>query len=301
MSCSHHATLVALVVAVLASSALFCTEVGSVKKQCFAPALLRWFQGDTTRGRAPTDGNEWNPTDSYEASTPYCNIPRVSAASLSREAFAAKYLEKEPVIIVGATNIEPFTRATSKFSLLAKYGNYSVILSSANKNSYAKKEVLFREYVDAMRTQPLDASGASSWYLFGDNKHKEWNAVFSLYELPQRYMYGPYSSLSFGIGPDGSGVPFHTHGHVFNEVFYGRKRWWLQAPDKKVSDDEGPRFDPNNSSIQWLTYLRPTYTTAEAQRLLECVCHPGEMIYIPSFWHHATLNIGETVFMANFV
>jgi hypothetical protein len=31
-------------------------------------------------------------------------------------------------------------------------------------------------------------------------------------------------SLSFGMGGDGSGVPFHRHGHVFAEVLHGHKR-----------------------------------------------------------------------------
>jgi hypothetical protein len=56
-------------------------------------------------------------------------------------------------------------------------------------------------------------------------------------------------SLSFGIAGSGSGVPLHRHGHVFAEVLYGRKRWFLFAPD------EEPEFDPDASTLQWFVPL----------------------------------------------
>lgn len=273
--------------------------------------MTRFFYG----GAAPTSlwsgafaarevkSGGWDVTDVQGIDSTFCNIPRVQAKSVTREAFANQYLERYPVILQGATDTSIFRRVVEKELLLSKYGNYSVILSSANKNSYDKRTVPLREYLgnSYMRPQQLNASGASSWYLFGDNRHEEWKEAFDAYEKPNRYVFGKYASLSFGIGPAGSGVPFHTHGHVFNEVMYGKKRWWLQAPKDRGSNADGPRFDPDASSLQWLTNVRPTYTSDEERELLECVCAPGDLLYIPSFWHHATLNIGETVFMATFV
>eukprot|EP01048_Picozoa_sp_COSAG05_P015718 COSAG05_NODE_1930_length_3818_cov_2.245227_1_plen_116_part_00 len=34
----------------------------------------------------------------------------------------------------------------------------------------------------------------------------------------------------FFIGAAGSGVGFHRHGHAWNAVVYGRKRWFLYPP-----------------------------------------------------------------------
>ena len=34
-------------------------------------------------------------------------------------------------------------------------------------------------------------------------------------------------ALSFGVGPDGSGVPFYFHNDGFSEVLHGAKLWLL--------------------------------------------------------------------------
>ncbi|CUG91553.1 Hypothetical protein, putative [Bodo saltans] len=247
----------------------------------------------------------WKPEDIQRVDSTFCNIPRIPMSSLSRAEFQDRYLEKAPVILVGTPNSDnTFAKMTQRQYLLDHFGNHSITLSSANRNSYDKKEVAVHHYLDRrrmMKPQTLHTDGASTWYHFGDNKHDQWEDVFQHYTRPTEYTFGQYSSLSFGLGPAGSGVPFHTHGHVFNEVIYGKKRWWLQAPVFPLVDDIGPRFDPDASSLQWLEYVRPTYSPAETDALHECVCAPGETLYIPSFWHHSTLNIGETVFMAVFV
>jgi ribosomal protein L16 Arg81 hydroxylase len=221
----------------------------------------------------------------------------MNAAALSRSEFEAKFLEKQPVILRNVANNSYFAQLVQKASLLQNFGDSLITLSSANRNSYAKREETLRRYVEGYIHVPqsLNASGADSWYHFGDNKHDEWSDVFRHYVLPAKYTFGPYSSLSFGIGSSGSGVPFHTHGHVFAEVFYGRKRWWLQAPHSE------PRFDGDQSSLYWLTHVYPTLSPEEKGRLMECVCDVGDMLYIPGLWHHATLNMGQTVFMSIFV
>ena len=120
-----------------------------------------------------------------------------------------------------------------------------------------------------------------------------------LKKLLATYKRPPYAdsyrmgSLSFGIAGSASGVPLHRHGHVFAEVIHGMKRWFLYPPEF------APVFDPNKSTLQWLYEVYPTVKKAE--NLIECVLKPGEVLYIPDWWWHATLNIGETVFISTFV
>ena len=265
-----------------------------------------------------------------------CNIPKVDARTLSREAFEDEYLERAPVVLLHATDTAAFRKAVQKEALLAKFENFSVTLSSANRHSYAKREVPLGVYVREMMgkggPQRLDAKGSDTWYHFGDNKHDEWRDVFDHYEKPSKYIFGPFASLSFGIGASGSGVPFHTHGHVFAEVFYGRKRWYLAPWEHE------PPSDPDESTLQWLSHTYPTMdidglmetvaATGEGEagdkddvfdvrsdvsspkprrsgtpvyQFYECTLRAGEMLYIPTRWHHSTLNLGETVFMSVFV
>ena len=84
----------------------------------------------------------------------------------------------------------------------------------------------------------------------------------------------------------------HTHGAVFAEVLYGRKRWFLSAPDDK------PRFNGSETMLHW---YRHRVAEQEPQRIFDGVCGRGDLIYLPSHFYHATLNIGQTVFMSVFV
>ena len=101
------------------------------------------------------------------------------------------------------------------------------------------------------------------------------------------------TTLSFGIGGRGSGVPFHIHGPGFNEVVHGGKRWFLYAPGAK------PAWNPDDSQAMWVERVLPTLDEDAAP--LECSLEEGEVIYFPSNWLHATLNTHPyTVFVATF-
>ena len=241
---------------------------------------------------------EWDESFTPNLEEPHreCKIDRVSAADLSREDFEKQYLEKKPVIIISATNSTDFKLRTEKTRILRQYKDYVITLSTANTNSYHKESATFGDYVTTMmHPQQLNVSGIDSKYMFGDNKHLEWHDLFQHYAKPMTYVFGKYQSLSFGMGGSGSGVPFHTHAHVFAEVFYGKKRWFLQAPGPD------PEYDPNSSNLQWLTNIYPKMEQEAQDKILDCTCDVGEMLYIPTFWHHSTLNIGQTVFMSTFV
>lgn len=100
-------------------------------------------------------------------------------------------------------------------------------------------------------------------------------------------------ALSFGVGPDGSGVPFHFHNDGFSEVMHGSKLWLLY-PHKP------PRFRENATSVSWLKHDYPNLASSE--RPLECTIVPGDLLYFPKDWWHAIINRGEvTVFMSTFL
>ncbi|TNN38799.1 JmjC domain-containing protein 8 [Liparis tanakae] len=102
----------------------------------------------------------------------------------------------------------------------------------------------------------------------------------------------PQSSDVLGSGP-GSGVPFHWHGPGFSEVIYGRKRWFLYPPHQE------PHFHPNRTTLSWVTETYPLLPEAEAP--LECTISPGEVLYFPDRWWHATLNLETSVFISTFL
>ena len=106
-------------------------------------------------------------------------------------------------------------------------------------------------------------------------------------------LYPRQPALSFGVGPDGSGVPFHFHNDGFSEVMHGAK-YWLLYPHKP------PRFRENATSVSWLKHDYPRLAPHERPR--DCTIHPGDLLYFPRDWWHAIVNRGDpTVFMSTFL
>ncbi|XP_077173048.1 jmjC domain-containing protein 8 [Paroedura picta] len=102
----------------------------------------------------------------------------------------------------------------------------------------------------------------------------------------------PQDLASLGSG-SGTGVPFHWHGPGYSEVIFGRKRWFLYPPEKT------PEFHPNRTTLSWLLDTYPFLPPWE--RPLECTIHPGEVLYFPNRWWHATLNLDTSVFISTFL
>lgn len=250
-----------------------------------------------------TAASTWNSAPVYDdIDTPLCSIERIAYDELTPEAFFRFYEERRPVILHYRVDTATprnfrFQQAVQKHRLLVAHGGSEITLSTGNRNSYAKRNTTLADYIaHYVHPQQEEVPGNASWYHFGDPHHRHWREVNSLYELPSKFMHAHQDpALSFGFAGSGTGVPFHTHGAVFAETVHGRKRWWLSPPALE------PRYDPDANTLKWLRRVWPTYSAAEAAAMQECVCGRGDVIYIPSHWHHATLNIGETVFMSVFL
>mmetsp|Transcript_36380 Transcript_36380/g.53290 ORF Transcript_36380/g.53290 Transcript_36380/m.53290 type:complete len:95 (-) Transcript_36380:311-595(-) len=90
----------------------------------------------------------------------------------------------------------------------------------------------------------------------------------------------------------------HYHCHVlpslgFSETLVGRKRWFLYPPEHPLD------WDPDMTQQAWLEDVYPLLK--EQQRPWECVIAPGEILYFPDEWMHATINLDVwTVFVSTF-
>jgi len=72
------------------------------------------------------------------------------------------------------------------------------------------------------------------------------------------------------------------------------QRWFLYPPAHR------PPFDPDMSMLTWLTEVLPTYTGSDLHLLQQCDIGPSDVLYFPSMWWHAVVNLGETVFVSSF-
>ncbi|XP_026536512.1 jmjC domain-containing protein 8 [Notechis scutatus] len=160
--------------------------------------------------------------------------------------------------------------------------------------SFDAVDLPFQDYVDhLLEPQDLASLGSETLYFFGDNNFTEWGSLFKKYNPPPFRIPGTTGAYSFGIGGSGSGVPFHWHGPGFSEVIFGRKHWFLYPPEKT------PAFHPNRTTLSWFLDTYPSLPPWE--KPLECTIHPGEVLYFPDHWWHATLNLDTSVFISTFL
>ena len=86
-----------------------------------------------------------------------------------------------------------------------------------------------------------------------------------------------------------------VHGGGFSEVIHGSKRWWLH--------ESALPFNPDETQLQWLQshYTSNLLTDRTFENLSECTIVPGDILYFPSGWYHATLNLNSyTAFVSTF-
>ena len=240
----------------------------------------------------------WNPKDIHP-----CTIERLSMTE-----FNAKYghegglppLYPFPLVITagtGSNRNQRFRDLTQLDTILKSFPNdFNVTLSSSNSFSEHRRTIPFAQYlkeVDTNRTTP-DQNSNETWYLFGETYSPEWKQLQQKYDLPpcQACKNEDLVALAFGIGNSGSGVSWHVHGPGFSEAVHGRKHWIL-SKDK-------PDFHPDQTSYNWMYY---NYAAMETnKRPLECTLLPGDMVYFPDMWWHATINLDDyTAFISTFV
>jgi hypothetical protein len=102
-----------------------------------------------------------------------------------------------------------------------------------------------------------------------------------------------------GIGGKLSGVAFHFHGPGFSESLIGSKKWLLFP-----GTDFPTGFHPNMTVVSWYETVLPTLSAdaREEMQLQECDIFPGEVLYFPSMYMHATLNMASyNLFMSVFL
>lgn len=222
-----------------------------------------------------------------------CNIA-IRDSSLSQPEFLSEFSTSRPLVVRDAADNDVFRALAGRRRLLSDYGHTTVTLSAANTHSYEKRAVTFREYCTKYTgPQRLDTPANETFYMFGDHDYVEWADLLAEYSPPPYTLPGHRPAYSFGVAGPGSGVPFHFHGPGWAEAVHGRKRWFLAPPEHR------PEFHPNKTTLQW--FLEDYDRVKEQVHLHECTIRPGEAIFFPDGWWHATLNIDTAVFISTFL
>eukprot|EP00605_Chrysophyceae_sp_TOSAG23-4_P000451 GSChrysophyteH1.ASY1.ANO1.509.1 assembled CDS len=194
--------------------------------------------------------------------------------------------------------------AVQKERLLIDHGDKPIRLTSSNAHSHGKRVVTLPND-DASKKTHIHAN--ETWYLFGNNEDSSpFKELSLLYDIPncgtpcQRQERGNAgSTVVSGIGGAGSGVSFHFHGSGFSEVLTGRKRWFLYAPEYEPMGG-GFASMVNQTVKDWIR--SSDFATVQRREFYDCTIEPGEALFFPSQWMHATLNLDAyTYFVSVFL
>ena len=119
-------------------------------------------------------------------------------------------------------------------------------------------------------------------------------------------------------------VDFPSLKDAWNEVLVGAKRWCatrqsflfpnhIWAPPYMSTNsymyrtlypgDPGgippsAAYNPTVPHISWLQDVYPTVRLDPTARPLECIQRAGDVVYVPAGWYHATVNLGDTIAVA---
>jgi hypothetical protein len=121
-------------------------------------------------------------------------------------------------------------------------------------------------------------------------------SICKLYEQPNKECTckpGLYIS-----GESGAGLPWHWHQEVTGNLqIWGHKRWFIS----RFSPPGG--YNHRETHLQWVLNVYPTLPSTVVDKipplneptLFECTLAPGEIMYLPHGFYHATLNVGHSI------
>ncbi len=103
----------------------------------------------------------------------------------------------------------------------------------------------------------------------------------------------------FFVGEAATGAPVHWHNSAVNFLWYGRKRWVLFDPNEAFYSVKSSLTFFQNDVPDIRAKERKVFTAADFEMTpLEFVQEAGDIMLLPDYWGHGTLNLETTVGIA---
>lgn len=223
-----------------------------------------------------------------------CDFDEVDAADFSPGEFTRRFSLRRPLVVRNSSaNRRARDFLAKRCEVLRRYGSVGVDLGdpfSLAKQGRTAQRMSLGAYLE------LDFSPARPLYMFdrGGSWTKSMGAFDELLEHPPSVSLAPQpqEQIIFAIGRTGSGIGFHQHADAWNQVLVGEKRWTVYP--RGVPPSAG--YNPSIPHATWLATVLPTLSSDA--KPMECMQGPGDIVYVPSGWVHATINVGDTAAIA---
>ena len=207
--------------------------------------------------------------------------------------FVRDYMSLERPALVRAQHLQGVRRLQARWRsanlLKAPRGEQRVTAASIPYGDAFSEQgvaVELAQFVAALAVRPLRA-GKQPLYVF-ESLHPNCSLAEDarLVEhllFPEGHIAA--TSRQFFLGEAGSGAPFHFHRAAFNVLAHGRKLWWLIPPKDAVY-----------STTPMLSYLAQGFEMPPST--IQFVQEPGDIVLVPDFWAHATVNLETSIGVA---
>ena len=255
--------------------------------------------------------------------------PKQSEAALTVALAAELSAATAPVLIRGATRgwaaaqqwstAEGFEALHGSMPLRVGRGTALALHGPAEalQLSWGAESLSVRDFARARRLETL----SSDAYVFYDVEDSAFAAELSplhrLWDATAEAQHGERRGASsgtqralrpavrLGLGGARSGVSFHLHGPALNANFYGRKRWWAYSSEMVplLNASFLRAREGSDEPVDSHTFDREIFPSAAFQRAWtqqgatawQCVQAAGELVYLPAWMRHATLNEVESL------
>uniref|UniRef100_A0A8C5NXZ7 2-oxoglutarate and iron-dependent oxygenase JMJD4 n=1 Tax=Jaculus jaculus TaxID=51337 RepID=A0A8C5NXZ7_JACJA len=199
--------------------------------------------------------------------------------------------------------------------LLRQYGDVVVPVANCGVreyNSNPKEHMPFRDYISYWKeyirdgySSPRGCLYLKDWHLCRDSSEEDLEDVFILpVYFSSDWLNEFWDALNVDdyrfvyAGPRGSWSPFHAD--IFRSFSWsvnicGRKKWLFFPPgqEEALQDCHGNLpYDVTSLELQD-TRLYPRLKDSSPP--LEVVQEAGEMVFVPSGWHHQVYNLDDTI------
>ncbi|XP_008838072.1 2-oxoglutarate and iron-dependent oxygenase JMJD4 [Nannospalax galili] len=199
--------------------------------------------------------------------------------------------------------------------LLQKYGDVVVPVANCEVreyNSNPKEHMPFRDYVSYWKeyiqggcSSPRGCLYLKDWHLCRDSSVEDLEDVFTLpVYFSSDWLNEFWDALNVDdyrfvyAGPMGTWSPFHAdifHSFSWSVNICGRKKWLFFPPGQEEALRDCHGALPYDMTSPELLDTRLYPRIQDSSPPLEVIQEAGEMVFVPSGWHHQVYNLDDTI------
>eukprot|EP01043_Picozoa_sp_COSAG02_P041667 COSAG02_NODE_3474_length_6681_cov_29.310696_4_plen_407_part_00 len=226
-----------------------------------------------------------------------CTIERLNETEWEAR-FTLEFYLKKPAILHWTSSgaLETLRARTQRSVLLREHGHVHVNLDRFRNlwQPGSSTKASLSEYVESLPPANGEYLFDTGEFLKETGLDRNWRTAPGLAKTGRyRDSTDPAGIITIALGGDKQGIPFHWHGDAYSVQLHGAKLWVVFPPGRMPSSG----FLLSETLEQWLVSRQNKKVDADltVPSSYQCVQKPGELLYVPEGFWHATSCVGDAV------